>query len=56
MTLSQFQPVEPKPATIAELVLAIEGYRNQLDIFAQSTLCNLEFLRDSLTARLAAIK
>ncbi len=46
----------PKPATLAELITAIEGYRLQLSNFAHITSYNLVDLERQLQARLDAVK
>jgi hypothetical protein len=48
-------PFEP-PATLRELIAAIEGFRFQLDEFASRTSGNLERLQQALQARLDAVK
>jgi len=48
--------IPPPPATIQQLIDAIDAYRNHLDDFALTTGMNLETLRDALQRRLDAIK
>ncbi len=43
----------PAPMTNAELAKLIEGYRQQLDVFAHTTSMNLLILKQALEARLS---
>jgi len=52
--IATWPPLPPSPATLAELIATVEGYRNQLDEFSHRTSLNLEHLREQLEARLAA--
>jgi hypothetical protein len=54
--MSKFPFSPESPATLRELIVAIEGYRCQLDEWASRTDVNLERLRDGLQARLDAVK
>jgi hypothetical protein len=48
-------PPIPPPATNAELIQAINGYRTHLDEFIKRTESNLAWLTDRLQARLDAV-
>ena len=52
---SQFPPLPElpfTPSTLTVIAAAIEGYRNQLDVFAAETSANLRLLRDQLQYRI----
>jgi hypothetical protein len=49
-------PPPKPPATMAELISAIDGYRHHLTDFMVTTSVNLEHLRDAVQARLDATK
>jgi len=49
-------PPRSSPATIAELIVAIDGLRFHFDDFALTTSMNLTHWRDELQARLDAVK
>jgi hypothetical protein len=41
-------PLELAPRTLAEVIVAIEGYRNQLSVFSDSALIEIELLKEWL--------
>ncbi len=52
MNHEDLPPLPERPATLKEIVVALEGYRVQLSDFAERTDANMARLREQLQARI----